>query len=154
MEIGELVRRAGQHFGQRTAFVCEGTEMTFAELDLAADRVGHHLQWFDLSPGASIAAMLSNPRHKSHGLEMKAEFTEVEAVLTSESQLDGVDVNEIGEIGSRPAIDRDRPCQVDRRSATTLSLAAGNLPLGIVPCLLRQQTARLASLGDEPGFFD
>ena len=35
---------------------------------------------------ASIAAMLSNPRHKSDKLAMKAEFTEVEAVLTSDSR--------------------------------------------------------------------
>ena len=61
MEIGRIVRRAGHHFGDRPAFVCDGRTMSFAEFDRATDRLAHHLLSARLlSPGDHVGVLLPN----------------------------------------------------------------------------------------------
>lgn len=140
MEIGQLVRRAGRHFGTRPAFVCAGRTMTFAEFDVATDRLGHHLLSSGLAPGDHVGVLLPNgievvvvyyalakaglvrvplhPRDTHHDLAQKAAFGEVRAVLSADQPVEGVDrtvlVDELEAVCSRPAHNGDRACQVDR----------------------------------------
>jgi acyl-CoA synthetase (AMP-forming)/AMP-acid ligase II len=148
VEIGQLVRRAAHHFGNLTAFECEGRQLSFAEFDQATDRLGHHLHSLGLAPGTHVGALLPNgievviayyalakaglvrvplhPKDTPADLATKSEFAAVEAVLSEGQTVTGVDLtldlDEIRDICSRPATGGDRPCQVDRDPEAALRL--------------------------------
>ena len=58
MEIGDLIRRAACHFGDRPALVEPGRSMSFRELDAATDQVGHGLLARGIAPGDRVSVLL------------------------------------------------------------------------------------------------
>ncbi len=58
MEIGDLIHRAAQAYGDDIALVDAERQMSFKELDAATDRVGHGLLARGLKPGDRVAVLL------------------------------------------------------------------------------------------------
>jgi long-chain acyl-CoA synthetase len=58
--LGQLLRDAGQRFGDRVALVWFGREMTYAQLDEAADRFARALVAEGVRPGDRVALLLPN----------------------------------------------------------------------------------------------
>lgn len=59
MEIGDLIHRAAQAYGDDAALVDAQRCMSFKEFDRATDRVGHGLLARGLKPGDRVAVLLS-----------------------------------------------------------------------------------------------
>ena len=58
MEIGDLIHRAAQAYGDDIALVDAERQMSFKELDAATDKVGHGLLARGLKPGDRVAVLL------------------------------------------------------------------------------------------------
>ncbi|MFE0749030.1 AMP-binding protein [Gordonia sp. NPDC058843] len=59
-QIGDLIRRAGRTFGDAPALVEDGRTMSFAEFDVATDRVGNGLLARGLEPGDHVSVLVPN----------------------------------------------------------------------------------------------
>ncbi len=60
MQVGSLIRMAARHFGDAPCLTAEGRTVSFAELDLATDRVGSAMLGAGLQPGDRVAVLLPN----------------------------------------------------------------------------------------------
>jgi acyl-CoA synthetase (AMP-forming)/AMP-acid ligase II len=60
MQLGDLIRRAAQHYAARPALTAGARTMSFAELDAATDRVGHDLLARGLVKGDRVAVLMPN----------------------------------------------------------------------------------------------
>ncbi len=60
MDIGQLIRRSAVRFGDAPAIECDGRTLSFADLDLATDRLGNALLGKGLRPGERVGVLLPN----------------------------------------------------------------------------------------------
>lgn len=60
MQVGALIRMAARRFGDAPCLTAEGRTVSFAEFDLATDRVGNAMLGAGLQPGDRVAVLLPN----------------------------------------------------------------------------------------------
>jgi acyl-CoA synthetase (AMP-forming)/AMP-acid ligase II len=60
VEIGDLIRRAANRFGDAPAITCGDRTLSFREFDAATDRLGNALLRHGLEPGDRVAVLLPN----------------------------------------------------------------------------------------------
>jgi acyl-CoA synthetase (AMP-forming)/AMP-acid ligase II len=60
MQIGEMIRRAAQRYGDAPALVCGEQTMSFSQFDQATDRFGNALRGLGLRAGDRVAVLLPN----------------------------------------------------------------------------------------------
>lgn len=60
MQIGSVIHRAGQRFGDAPAFTCGDRTLSFADFDRQTDRLGNALLDRGLNPGDRVAVLLPN----------------------------------------------------------------------------------------------
>lgn len=60
MQIGDLIRRAGKHFGDAPALVQGERTVSFAEFDQLTDRLGNALLARGLEPGDRVSVLMPN----------------------------------------------------------------------------------------------
>lgn len=60
MQVGDLIRRAAQRWGDAVALETQGRTMSFVEFDRATDRLGNAILSAGLVPGDRVAVLLPN----------------------------------------------------------------------------------------------
>ncbi len=60
MQIGQLIRRAAQYFGDAACLIEGARQISFKDFDAATDRLGNALLAHGLQPGERVGVLLSN----------------------------------------------------------------------------------------------